>query len=466
MTKYKYHTVSKKILGDLITPVSAYLKVRDAYPQSALMESSDYHSGENSKSFIAVHPIASISIEHGVGVASYPDGVIVKHPLDEQHDVAFVINEFLNNFEIAGEDSNYCGLYGYTSFNTVRYLENISVKDETQAENDAPDLLYILYKDVIVFDHFRNEVTIIEMMSDGEEDDLDQLERDMQNRPFQTFDFHPVGDYWSTLTDDEHRENIRKCIGHCLRGDVFQIVVSRRFKQRYEGDDFKLYRALRSINPSPYLFYFDFGGFRIFGSSPETHYRIKGRQAFIDPIAGTTKRIGNEAEDRKNAEYLRNDPKENAEHVMLVDLARNDLSRNCHDVHVDFYKDMQFYSHVIHLVSRVSGELDTGADYIRAFLDTFPAGTLSGAPKVRAMQLISEYEPHNRGAYGGCIGFIGMNGELNQAITIRTFVSRNNELWFQAGGGIVAKSDVEYELQEVNNKLGALRKAILMAEKI
>ena len=466
MTKYKYHTVSKKILGDLITPVSAYLKVRDAYPQSALMESSDYHSGENSKSFIAVHPIASISIEHGVGVASYPDGLIVKHPLDEQHDVAFVINEFLNNFEIAGEDSNYCGLYGYTSFNTVRYLENISVKDETQAENDAPDLLYILYKDVIVFDHFRNEVTIIEMMSDGEEDDLDQLERDMQSRPFQTFDFHPVGDYWSTLTDDEHRENIRKCIEHCLRGDVFQIVVSRRFKQRYEGDDFKLYRALRSINPSPYLFYFDFGGFRIFGSSPETHYRIKGRQAFIDPIAGTTKRTGNEAEDRKNAEYLRNDPKENAEHVMLVDLARNDLSRNCHDVHVDFYKDMQFYSHVIHLVSRVSGELDTGADYIRAFLDTFPAGTLSGAPKVRAMQLISEYEPHNRGAYGGCIGFIGMNGELNQAITIRTFVSRNNELWFQAGGGIVAKSDVEYELQEVNNKLGALRKAILMAEKI
>ncbi|MBQ2185324.1 MAG: anthranilate synthase component I family protein [Bacteroidaceae bacterium] len=466
MTKYKYHTVSKKILGDLITPVSAYLKVRDAYPQSALMESSDYHSGENSKSFIAVHPIASISIEHGVGVASYPDGVIVKHPLDEQHDVAFVINEFLNNFEIAGEDSNYCGLYGYTSFNTVRYLENISVKDETQAENDAPDLLYILYKDVIVFDHFRNEVTIIEMMSDGEEDDLDQLERDMQSRPFQAFDFHPVGDYWSTLTDDEHRENIRKCIGHCLRGDVFQIVVSRRFKQRYEGDDFKLYRALRSINPSPYLFYFDFGGFRIFGSSPETHYRIKGRQAFIDPIAGTTKRTGNEAEDRKNAEYLRNDPKENAEHVMLVDLARNDLSRNCHDVHVDFYKDMQFYSHVIHLVSRVSGELDTGADYIRAFLDTFPAGTLSGAPKVRAMQLISEYEPHNRGAYGGCIGFIGMNGELNQAITIHTFVSRNNELWFQAGGGIVAKSDVEYELQEVNNKLGALRKAILMAEKI
>ena len=251
-----------------------------------------------------------------------------------------------------------------------------------------------------------------------------------------------------------------------MRGDVFQIVLSRRFVQKYEGDDFKLYRALRSINPSPYLFYFDFGGFRIFGSSPETHCRIEGDKAYIDPIAGTTKRTGDSEQDRKNAEYLRNDPKENAEHVMLVDLARNDLSRNCHGVKVDFYKDLQYYSHVIHLVSRVSGVLDETSVFckLKAFVDTFPAGTLSGAPKVRAMQLISEYEPHNRGAYGGCIGYIGLNGNLNQAITIRTFVSRNGELWFQAGGGIVAKSDEEYELQEVNNKLGALRRAILMAE--
>ena len=418
MMPYKYHTASRKILGDLITPVSAYLKVRDAYPQSALMESSDYHGGENAKSFIAVHPIGSVSIEHGMGICKYPDNKITETPINEQFTSADLINQFIDSFDITGPESNYCGLYGYTSFNAVRYFENIEVKDETQPTNDAPDLLYILYKDVIVFDHFRNELTIIEMLTDGEEDDL------------------------------------------------FQIVLSRRFKQRYEGDDFKLYRALRSINPSPYLFYFDFGGFRIFGSSPETHCRIEGRKAYIDPIAGTTKRTGDAETDRKNAEYLRNDPKENAEHVMLVDLARNDLSRNCHNVKVDFYKDMQFYSHVIHLVSRVSGELDEGADPVQAFIDTFPAGTLSGAPKVMAMQLISKYEPHNRGAYGGCIGFIGFNKSLNQAITIRTFVSRNNELWFQAGGGIVAKSDVEYELQEVNNKLGALRKAIEIAGKI
>lgn len=453
-----------------MTPVSAYLKVRDAYPQSALMESSDYHGGENAKSFIGLHPIGSVSIEHGVGIAHYPDGRETQLQITSNQHCAQTINDFLHSFKIEGDDADYVGLFGYTTFNAVRYFENIAVKDETQEENDAPDMLYILYKDIVVFDHFRNEVSIIELLQEGEEDDLDQLERDLNSRSYQTYDFHPVGDFWSTLTDDEHRENIRRGIAHCLRGDVFQIVLARRFKQRYEGDDFKLYRALRSINPSPYLFYFDFGGFRIFGSSPETHCRITKEEdsytAYIDPIAGTTKRTGNAMQDKQNAEYLRNDPKENAEHVMLVDLARNDLSRNCHGVHVDFYKDMQFYSHVIHLVSRVSGTLNDDADPVQAFIDTFPAGTLSGAPKVRAMQLISEYEPHCRGAYGGCIGFIGFNGELNQAITIRTFVSRNNELWFQAGGGIVAKSDVEYELQEVNNKLGALRRAIEIAEKL
>lgn len=466
MAKFSYHTVSKTILGDLLTPVSAYLKVRDAYPQSALLESSDYHGGENAKSFIALHPIASVGIGHGKSRAEFPDGTVSEHVVDKNYTADMVINDFLKEFSISGDDKNYCGLFGYTSFNAVRYFENIDVKDEVQEKNDAPDLLYILYKDVVVFDHFKNSLTIIEMLTNGESEDLDQLEQDLKNRSYQAYDFKPVGECTSTLTDDEHRANIRRGIAHCKRGDVFQIVLSRRFIQHYEGDDFKLYRALRSINPSPYLFYFDFGNFRIFGSSPETHCRIDGKTAYIDPIAGTTKRTGNTEQDRQNAEYLRNDPKENAEHVMLVDLARNDLSRNCHGVHIDFYKDMQFYSHVIHLVSRVSGTLDADADPVKTFIDTFPAGTLSGAPKVRAMQLISEYEPHNRGAYGGCIGFIGFNGDLNQAITIRTFVSRNSELWFQAGGGIVAKSNVEYELQEVNNKLGALRKAITIAEKI
>jgi anthranilate synthase component 1 len=463
METFNYTTTSKTILADLYTPVGVYMRLRDLYPQSALMESSDYHDSNNSRSFIGIDPMASVAIGHGMATVTYPDGSTFQHEVNKEYRSDKAIHQLIDHIQVSGDDAKICGLFGYTSFNAVRYFEDIPVKDETQAKNDAPDLLYILYKVVIVFDHFNNTLKIVSLEGETK---LNEVMKAMNKANVKAYDFHPVGDVRSTLTDEEHKANIRRGIKHCLRGDVFQIVLSRRFIQSYEGDDFKLYRALRSINPSPYLFYFDFGGFRIFGSSPETHCRIEGRKAYIDPIAGTTKRTGDAEADRKGAEYLRNDPKENAEHVMLVDLARNDLSRNCHGVKVDFYKDLQYYSHVIHLVSRVSGELDNGADPIKAFIDTFPAGTLSGAPKVRAMQLISEYEPHNRGAYGGCIGYIGLDGSLNQAITIRTFVSRNGELWFQAGGGIVAKSDEEYELQEVNNKLGALRRAILMAEKM
>ena len=466
METFNYTTTCKTILADLYTPVGVYMRLRDIYPQSALMESSDYHDKDNSRSFIGINPIASVAIGHGEATINFPDGSHEQHAINANYGTADAIHALTDRVHVEGDYATFCGLYGYTSFNAVRYFENIAVKDETQEKNDAPDMLYILYKDIIVFDHFNNLLTIICLSEHSDGSDISEIIRAMNKTNVQAYGFHPVGDVCSPITDEEHKANIRKGIKHCLRGDVFQIVLSRRFIQKYEGDDFKLYRALRSINPSPYLFYFDFGGFRIFGSSPETHCRIEHRKAYIDPIAGTTKRTGDAEKDHEGAEFLRNDPKENAEHVMLVDLARNDLSRNCHDVKVDFYKDLQYYSHVIHLVSRVSGELDEGADPIKAFIDTFPAGTLSGAPKVRAMQLISEYEPHNRGAYGGCIGYIGLNGDLNQAITIRTFVSRNGELWFQAGGGIVAKSNEEYELQEVNNKLGALRRAILMAERM
>lgn len=478
MSRFNYTTKTRKILADLYTPVGVYMRLRDIYPQSALMESSDYHGSENSRSFIGVHPMASIAVGHGIVTVTYPDGKVEKQELPafgegkgEECKLAIskAINDFVKSFHVKGEGKDFCGLYGFTTFNAVRYFENIPVKDTTMEKNDAPDIYYIMYKDIIVFDHYNNTMELI-ALSDAEgsvgEAELDALLKAINKASVKPYDFHPVGDTTSTLTDEQHKENVRKCIQHCLRGDVFQIVVSRRFVQKYEGDDFKLYRALRSINPSPYLFYFDFGGYRIFGSSPETHNRIVGNKAFIDPIAGTTKRTGDIEQDRKAAEFLRNDPKENAEHVMLVDLARNDLSRNCHGVKVDFYKDMQFYSHVIHLVSRVSGTLDKDADHIKEFIDTFPAGTLSGAPKVRAMQIISELEPHNRGAYGGCIGFIGLNGDLNQAIVIRTFISRNGELWFQAGSGVVAKSNDQYELEECNNKLGALTKAIHIAEQL
>ena len=462
---FHYTIKSIALPGDLSTPVSTYLKVRDLFAQSALMESSDYHGSENNRSFIGLEPLASFSVSHGKAIMLYPDKTEHQVDITDSYSVSDAFDDFIKMFSVEGNDSAYCGLYGYTSFNAVRYFEHIDVKDSKESKNDAPDIHYIMYKYLLVFNDFSSELKLLEMLADGESSRADEIVRAVMSRNYATYTFHAVGPTTSPLTDEEHKANIRRGIAHCKRGDVFQIVLSRRFIQHYEGDDFELYRALRRINPSPYLFYFDFGGFRIFGSSPETHCRIEDNgMAYIDPIAGTTRRQGNTEADAKAAAALLADPKENAEHTMLVDLARNDLNRHCTEVEVEFLKDTQFYSHVIHLVSRVRGHVRPGTNAIKLLADTFPAGTLSGAPKVRALQLISQYEPHNRGAYGGCIGFIGLNGTLNKAITIRSFVSRNGELWFQAGGGIVAASDEEYELQEVNNKLGALRKAIDMAE--
>ncbi|WP_080903544.1 anthranilate synthase component I family protein [Parabacteroides sp. Marseille-P3160] len=460
---YIFKTKTKQLLGDLHTPVSLYLKLRDLYPESALLESSDFHGNENSLSFIALSPLASYGVNCGKATATYPDGVTEVTTLTEDYRVEDALNAFLRCFQVEGPKKEVCGLYGYTAFDAVRYFENIPVIESHHAENDAPDILYILYKYVIVFDHFRNELTLVELLREKEESGLESIESMIENRNFASYNFIPEGEETSPITDEEYRAMVREGVRHCLRGDVFQIVLSRRFEQPFKGDDFKVYRALRSINPSPYLFYFDFGGFRIFGSSPETHCKVGGRHASIDPIAGTAFRTGDFALDKQRTEALLADPKENAEHVMLVDLARNDLSRNADNVKVDFYKEVQYYSHVIHLVSRVSGEIRPDSNSIKTYIDTFPAGTLSGAPKVRAMELITELEKHNRGAYGGCIGFIGLNGDLNQAITIRTFVSRGNVLYYQAGAGIVAKSDDARELQEVNSKLGALKKAISLA---
>ncbi|MDR0835886.1 MAG: anthranilate synthase component I family protein [Tannerella sp.] len=463
---YKFKTKSKKLLGDLHTPVSLYLKLRDVYTKSALLESSDFHGNENSLSFIALNPIASIGVNSDEVTTTYPDGKEEVKPLNGNYSVSDALNDFLKRFTIEGREKDSCGLFGYTSFDAVRYFENIPVMEFHHEDTDAPDIYYILYKYLLVFDHFKNELSLIELCDEHEDSHLDEIAAMIENRNYASYNFRTIGERTSSITDDDYKAMVREGIKHCLRGDVFQIVLSRRFEQAYQGDDFKVYRTLRSINPSPYLFYFDFGGFRIFGSSPETHCKIENGHASIDPIAGTAFRTGNVALDKQRVETLLNDPKENAEHVMLVDLARNDLSRNAHNVKVDFYKEVQHYSHVVHLVSRVSGDIDTDSNSLKTFVDTFPAGTLSGAPKIRAMQLITELEKQNRGAYGGCIGFIGFNGNLNQAITIRSFVSRSNVLYYQAGAGVVAKSDEERELQEVNSKLGALNKAISEAEKL
>ena len=401
---YSYKTHSKRILGDLHTPVSIYLKVRDMYPESALLESSDFHANENSLSFIALCPIASIGINSGMSTMRYPDNHTEELPVTDAYTVADALNDFLKRFKVEGDNSEVCGLFGYTAFDAVRYFEKIEVMESHHAQNDAPDMYYLLYKYILVFNHFKNELTLIELLREGEASEMERIETMIENRNYASYNFIPDGKETSPITDDEYRAMVRKGVAHCMRGDVFQIVLARQFKQAFRGDDFKVYRALRSINPSPYLFYFDFGGFRIFGSSPETHCKVSNGRASIDPIAGTAFRTGDLLQDKLLTEALLNDPKENAEHVMLVDLARNDLSRNAHDVKVDFYKEPQYYSHVIHLVSRVSGALNPESNPVKTYIDTFPAGTLSGAPKVRAMQLISEIEHHNRGAYGGCIG--------------------------------------------------------------
>lgn len=459
--KIKIQTQTKKLLADMQTPVGIYLKIRDVYTESALLESSDFHTNDNSYSFVAVDPIARFKVENNQVIKQYPSGEIIEQPLLESDQLTSVFQQFIHEFDVQGENpTGMNGFFGYTSYDAIHHFEDVDSTNFKMDNSDVPEFYYILYRFIIVINHLKNELTIVENVVERELSRTLELEAILMNNNIATYNFESIGNECSYITDEEHIEMIKKGIAHCKRGDVFQIVLSRCFTQKFKGDEFNVYRALRSINPSPYLFFFDFGSFRVFGSSPETHCKVSKGKAYIDPIAGTYFRTGDDDKDRVLSENLLKDEKENAEHVMLVDLARNDLSRNCHDVKVDFYKNVQFYSHVIHLVSRVSGTIDKDIDSIKVFADTFPAGTLSGAPKVRAMQLIRDIEKSMRGVYGGCIGYIGFNGDLNQAITIRTFLSKNNTLYYQAGGGIVAKSTPETEVMEVKNKLGALKKAI------
>ncbi len=464
--KYNLNTRSKKLLADTLTPVNIYLKLRDVFAGSLLLESSDYHGHENSLSFICCDPLASFQVKEEVMEMRFPDGKNVKERIAAKAQVLQKLDEFRLSFEVEETYSKYSanGLFGYMAYDTVRYFEDVPI-NLTQA--NIPDILYKVYRYVIIVDHFSNELTLVENGYNPQaESGLERLEKIIYSNRFSTFSFRSTDEEISNVTDREYVEMVKAGIKHCHRGDVFQIVLSRRFTSGFKGDEFNVYRALRSINPSPYLFYFDYGSFKIFGSSPEAQIQIKKGQACIYPIAGTFKRSGNDQEDAALAAKLSLDEKENSEHVMLVDLARNDLSRDSKEVRVEVFKEVQYYSHVIHLVSKVTGKLHQDASPLKLVADTFPAGTLSGAPKPMALNLISKYENVNRGFYGGALGFIGFNGDFNLAIMIRTFLSQDNRLVYQAGAGIVAKSIPENELQEVNNKLEALRKAITMAERL
>lgn len=467
--KYKLRTVSKRLLADTLTPVNIYLKLRDVFANSILLESSDYHGHENSLSFICCQPVAGFMLTGDQLTTTFPGDKSVTRPIEKRADVMTELESFLHAFSQKTRDEhkfNTAGLFGYIAYDSIRFFEDIQVDRPAPL---IPDVVYHLYRYVIVVDHFSNELTLTEnLLEDQTQDEaaFARLEQIIFSNRFATYPFSRINEEQSNFSDDEFLKIIAKGKEHCFRGDVFQIVLSRRFSSGFKGDEFNVYRALRSINPSPYLFYFDYGNFKLFGSSPEAQLQVKGNKAYIYPIAGTFRRSGNDQEDAEIASRLAADEKENAEHVMLVDLARNDMSRNADHVTVEVFKEIQYYSHVIHLVSKVSGKVKSDSSVVRMAADTFPAGTLSGAPKHMAMTLINKYENVNRGFYGGAIGFLGFDGSFNHAIMIRTFLSHDNKLIYQAGAGVVAKSEAASELQEVNNKLTALRKAIDLAEKI
>ena len=460
-----FNIQKETVLADLTTPVQLYLKLRDIYPNALLLESSDYHSKTDANSFICLNPIATFKVTKGIVNETYANGEAKEYALNGQ-DWIEKFKLFTQQFDVKNsEELIVNGLFGYIAWDAIAYFETVKFSTEGN-EATIPEFSYSFYQNIVVFNHFHNEIQFIEFQNDETDSKFSEIKSVINNKSIIEYPFNVESEIQSNLTDDEFKNIVSKCKESCFRGDVFQIVPSRQFKQKFSGDEFNVYRILRSVNPSPYLFYFDYGNYKIFGSSPEAQIIINNNHAEIHPIAGTVRRTGSPILDKELTEKLIADPKENEEHVMLVDLARNDLSRNSADVKVDQYKEIQYFSHVIHMVSKVTAQLDPSVNTMKVFADSFPAGTLSGAPKFKAMQLLDGFENQNRGVYGGGIGYIGFNGDINMAIAIRTFVSKQNTLYFQAGAGVVSKSVEENELQEVNHKLGALRRSIEIAQNL
>ncbi len=463
MKKTHFKTIFKTKIADTITPVGLYLRFRDKYSNTLLLESSDYHSKEESFSFIAIEPVVSIKAENHYLSFSHKGVELENKKIGRNFNSIFETYSQAIELDCPAELKSFNGLYGYSTYDAVQYFENIDITVE-DAPSAIPLMQYSFYRFIIAINHFNDEMTLIENIEEGTASRIKEIQTIIDAQTFNTQKFEISGDETSNCTNEDFKDYVVKAKSHCKRGDVFQLVLSRQFQQKFKGDEFNVYRALRSINPSPYLFYFDYGSFKLMGSSPEAQIKISEGKATINPIAGTFRRTGDMAEDIKLGKKLSSDKKETAEHVMLVDLARNDLSKHADNVTVDVFKEVQYFSHVIHLVSTVSGKLK--GNPIEIVGDTFPAGTLSGAPKYKAMQLIDTYENQSRGFYGGAVGIIGLDGSVNLAIAIRSFVSKNNVLYYQAGAGIVIHSDEEKELQEVNNKLAALKKALTLAETI
>ena len=469
MKRIPFRTNFKKMLSDIYTPVGIYLRLRDRFRDTVLLESTDYHAAENSYSYICINAIGGIEISSAEQLEWKLPGQPTERIQLKDQSVPGLLWEYMQRFDVMPATEKPVktaqGLFGYTSFDAVRFFDRIRLPEQTEAPL-IPLMRYRLYQYVIAINHFRDELYLCENMLPDIPSEINLVETLIRSKDVPAYPFAVKGPESSNMKDSDYMALVEKGIASCLRGDVFQIVLSRRFQQRFTGDDFNVYRALRNVNPSPYLFYFDYGDYRLMGSSPESQVLIKDGKVIMHPIAGTSKRTGDDDQDRLLAEALKEDAKENAEHVMLVDLARNDLSRKCREVSVTHFREIQYYSHVIHLVSEVRGVADKNSNPFELLAATFPAGTLSGAPKIRAMELIASFEPTARSYYGGCIGFVGFDGNCTQAIMIRSLLSRQHTLTYQAGAGIVAASKPLSELEEVNNKLGAVKRAIALANTI
>ncbi len=470
MKKINVTTECRKMLADLYTPVGIYLRLRDQFRDTILLESADSHVYESSHSIIGINAIAGFEVKNGKTMeCKFPLQDAFEKPVSKETSMTDELWSFMQQFEVNADIPKAAkmaqSMFGYITHDAVQFFDTIQFHHSGSPDNPSiPLIRYRLYQYVIVINHFKNELYFCENKIPGLESESGLIESLIKSRDVPSFPFQLKQEEVPDITDDEYLEMVKKGIASCKRGDVFQIVLSRNFHRRFSGDEFNVYRALRSINPSPYLFYFDYGDYRLFGSSPESQVILTGNVAVIHPIAGTFRRTGVDEKDRELAEALKKDKKENAEHVMLVDLARNDLGITCDDVEVSKFCQVEFFSHVIHLVSEVKARLRKGINPVKLIATTFPAGTLSGAPKYKALQLIDEYEHNSRGFYGGCLGYIGFDGSSNHAITIRTFLSKENELHYRAGAGITVLSDPQKELQEVRNKLAALAAALNQAQ--
>ncbi|MFC1925185.1 anthranilate synthase component I [Chloroflexota bacterium] len=475
--------VLKELPADLETPVSLFLKL-DKTPPSFLLESVERGEQVGRYSFIGTNPYLTLQTSRDEGIIHYK-GETKRIPLgisQEGPDALHLIKKLLTQRQVSripGLPGFFGGAVGYLSYDAVRSFEKLP--DCPEDELQLPESSFLFTDDLVIFDHVQHKMKIISNVPAGGEDitprpdtrgGIDAIMAALNDSlsPWPQVHFSSLDEKAPSLTSNftqpQFEEGVKAAKEYILAGDAFQIVLSQRLRRKTNAEPFAIYRALRILNPSPYMFYIDFGGFQLIGSSPEMLVKLEERRAETRPIAGTRPRGKTEEEDEVLIAELLADPKERAEHTMLVDLGRNDLGRVCHygSVRTPLYMDIEKYSHVSHIVSSVQGELKPDYDAFDLLRASFPAGTVSGAPKIRAMEIINELEKTKRGPYAGAVGYFGFGGNMDTCITIRTIVMIGDTVYFQGGAGIVADSDPAREYEETMNKIKVLEEAVRLAE--